>query len=89
MTLYTEIDTPIGQLLLVTDEEGLREIRFENDRKGRTPEPDWERDPVVFQNSNHAQSNDMEERTLGNLPEWQGAWSLVLLDAQNRAGWII
>ena len=49
MTIYTEIDTPVGQLLLVGDEEGLREIRFENDRKGRTPEPDWERDPASLE----------------------------------------
>ena len=52
-------------------------------------EEDREVDPVVYRNSNDAQFNDFEERTHGALPEWRGAWSLTLRDAQNQAGWII
>ena len=48
MTVYTRLDTPIGQLLLVGDKDGLREIRFETDRKGHAPEPGWQRDPEAF-----------------------------------------
>ena len=48
MIVYTEMTTPIGNLLLAGDENGLREIRFEKDRKGQKPERDWKRDPAAL-----------------------------------------
>ena len=46
---YDEIETPIGPLLAVADDEGLRRIFFP-DRKGRAHEPEagWVRDPRPF-----------------------------------------
>jgi len=43
MTAYAEMQSPVGRLLLVSDEAGLREIRFE--KEGQTPEPDWRNAP--------------------------------------------
>lgn len=40
---YEDIDSPVGTLRLVADQQGLREIRFEHERDpGATP-PDWVR----------------------------------------------
>jgi len=46
---YDLIETPIGPLLAVADEDGLRRIFFP-DRKGRAHEPEagWVRDPGAF-----------------------------------------
>ena len=40
ITLYTQMDSPIGTLLLVGDRHVLRELHFH----GGTPRPDWRRD---------------------------------------------
>jgi methylated-DNA-[protein]-cysteine S-methyltransferase len=41
---YTEIESPIGPLLLAADESGLREIRFVHGRHPATPDPAWTKD---------------------------------------------
>lgn len=38
---YSTTDTPIGQLLLVADAQGLREVWFENGKRQKTPAPHW------------------------------------------------
>ena len=43
MTVFTELKTPIGKLLIAGDEKGLRQIRFESEGSNE-PEPDWNRD---------------------------------------------
>jgi len=42
MTSYTEIESPVGPLLLVADEAGLRQIHFVNGRHPARPESSWE-----------------------------------------------
>ena len=44
MTCYTQIDSPIGPLLLAGDGSGLCEIRFVNGRAPARPDPDWTED---------------------------------------------
>jgi len=41
---FTQIESPLGPLLLVADEAGLREIRFVNGRHPTAPEPSWKED---------------------------------------------
>lgn len=41
---YTEIETPLGPLLLAADNSGILEIRFVNGRTPKGPEPEWVRD---------------------------------------------
>jgi methylated-DNA-[protein]-cysteine S-methyltransferase len=41
---FTQIESPLGPLLLVADEAGLREIRFVNGRRPTQPEPSWKED---------------------------------------------
>jgi len=41
---YTQIESPLGPLLLAADEGGLREIRFVNGRRPAQPEPAWKED---------------------------------------------
>jgi methylated-DNA-[protein]-cysteine S-methyltransferase len=45
---YTEIESPVGSLLLAIDEAGLRHIRFVDGRRKERPEPSWTKDPVPF-----------------------------------------
>ena len=40
---YTELESPIGPLLLAADDCGLREIRFVNGRGKARPDPSWRR----------------------------------------------
>jgi len=40
---YTELESPIGPLLLAADDSGLREIRFVNGRDKARPDPSWRR----------------------------------------------
>ena len=42
---YDQIPSPIGPLFLVADAEGLREVRFELDRRPHTPLDGWEHAP--------------------------------------------
>ena len=41
---YTQIESPVGPLLLVADDTGLRQILFVNGRHPAQPEPSWKRD---------------------------------------------
>jgi methylated-DNA-[protein]-cysteine S-methyltransferase len=45
---YTEIESPLGPLLLVADDSGLREINFVNGRHAVTPNPSWEKGDAPF-----------------------------------------
>ena len=38
---YDQMPSPIGPLFLVADDEGLREVRFELDRRPHTPLAGW------------------------------------------------
>ena len=42
MTSYTQIDSPIGPLLLAADETGLRLIQFKTSKHAQSPGEDWE-----------------------------------------------
>jgi methylated-DNA-[protein]-cysteine S-methyltransferase len=44
---YDEIDSPVGPLLVASDEAGLRLIHFQAAGR-REPDPDWTRDPSAF-----------------------------------------
>ncbi len=45
MTVYTEISTPIGGLLIAGDKNGLKEIYFQDGTDPRRePDPDWTED---------------------------------------------
>lgn len=48
MTYYTHMATPIGQLLLVSDEAGLRQIVFPKNGIAAGPEQDWLQDRSAF-----------------------------------------
>jgi methylated-DNA-[protein]-cysteine S-methyltransferase len=41
---FTQIESPLGPLLLAADDGGLREIRFVNGRHPTQPEPSWKED---------------------------------------------
>jgi methylated-DNA-[protein]-cysteine S-methyltransferase len=45
---YTEIESPVGPLLLAMDEAGLRHIRFVEGRERARPEPSWTKDRAPF-----------------------------------------
>ncbi|KMM89135.1 methylated-DNA--[protein]-cysteine S-methyltransferase [Pseudomonas lundensis] len=38
---YAQMPSPIGPLFLVADDEGLREVRFECERRAHAPEEGW------------------------------------------------
>ncbi|MFZ0802729.1 MAG: methylated-DNA--[protein]-cysteine S-methyltransferase [Terriglobales bacterium] len=44
MMSYTQIESPVGPLLLVADDAGLREILFVNGRHQARPEASWKED---------------------------------------------
>ncbi len=41
LACYTQIDSPVGALLLVADDAGLRRIGFANGGKPAPPDPQW------------------------------------------------
>lgn len=45
---YDNLPTPIGELRLVADEQGLREVWFETGRHRREPAPSWVHSPQVL-----------------------------------------
>ncbi len=49
MMSYTTIAPPVGPLLLVADEAGLRKIHFINGRHPAKPAPEWREDPTKLQ----------------------------------------
>lgn len=45
---YTQIDSPVGPLLLAGDERALHEVRFVNGRRPGVAEPDWRPNDTPF-----------------------------------------
>lgn len=45
---YTRIESPLGPLLLVADDAGLRKIFFENGRDRARPDSSWKEDGKAF-----------------------------------------
>ncbi|MEE2776380.1 MAG: methylated-DNA--[protein]-cysteine S-methyltransferase [Acidobacteriota bacterium] len=45
---YTEMQSPIGRLVLAADDTGLRHIRFVDGRPSELPEPEWTRDDTAL-----------------------------------------
>jgi methylated-DNA-[protein]-cysteine S-methyltransferase len=45
---YDEIDSPVGPLLVASDEAGLRLIHFQSGPEPRRPDPAWRRDGSAF-----------------------------------------
>ena len=45
---YTQIESPVGPLLLAADDAGLREISFLNGRHTARPRPSWKENPAPF-----------------------------------------
>ena len=48
MTIYTHLSSPIGPLLLVADDSGLREIRFAKNGQPAKPDREWKKDSSAF-----------------------------------------
>jgi methylated-DNA-[protein]-cysteine S-methyltransferase len=46
---FTQLESPLGPLLLVADEAGLRRIDFVNGRHPAKPDPAWKEDPASLQ----------------------------------------
>ena len=44
-TAFTQIESPVGPLLLAADDTGLRSINFINGRHSVSPDPAWHEDP--------------------------------------------
>ena len=48
-TTFTQIESPVGPLLLAADDTGLRAIEFINGRHSVSPDPAWHEDPNPLQ----------------------------------------
>jgi methylated-DNA-[protein]-cysteine S-methyltransferase len=48
LMLYTQIESPLGPLILVADDSGLRQILFVNGRHAAQPEPSWKEAEAPF-----------------------------------------
>ena len=73
MTHFTEMESPVGPLLLVGDEAGLRQILFVNGRSKAQPQPEWKEDPAPFKETirqlNTYFSGEREDFDLPLAPE--------------------
>jgi methylated-DNA-[protein]-cysteine S-methyltransferase len=49
MMVYTQIESPVGPLLLVADAAGLRQILFVNGRHQARPDPEWKQDAAPLE----------------------------------------
>ncbi|HKT48246.1 MAG TPA: hypothetical protein VJP87_12040, partial [Candidatus Acidoferrales bacterium] len=49
MTTYTQIDSPIGPLLLAASEMGLSRIDFMTSKRAHSPAPDWRENATPLQ----------------------------------------
>ncbi len=47
-TSFTQIESPLGPLLLASDGEGLREIQFANGRHSAHAKPEWREDSAAL-----------------------------------------
>jgi methylated-DNA-[protein]-cysteine S-methyltransferase len=72
-TSYTQIESPLGPLLLVADEVGLRQILFVNGRHAAHPDPSWKQDRAPFSEPIHQLqayfAGDLENFDLQLAPE--------------------
>jgi methylated-DNA-[protein]-cysteine S-methyltransferase len=70
---YTQINSPIGPLLLAGNSAGLRQILFVNGRHPAKPDPSWQEDPAFLQpaiDQLHAYfSGDLESFDLPLAPQ--------------------
>lgn len=48
MRCYTQIESPVGALILVADDEGLRRIDFVHGRHPAQRDPSWQEDSAAF-----------------------------------------
>jgi methylated-DNA-[protein]-cysteine S-methyltransferase len=51
MMSYSQMESPVGPLLLVADEAGLRQILFVNGRHHARPEAGWKEDAAPLKNT--------------------------------------
>ncbi len=70
---WTHLTSPIGPLLLVSDEAGLRQINFSQNGRRAPAQPDWKEDPtalreVVLQLSAYF-AGEIEQFDLALAPE--------------------
>ena len=47
-TYYTFLESPVGRLLLVADERGLKLVNFQDGRHPMDPDPEWREDRRPF-----------------------------------------
>lgn len=45
---YTQMESPVGPLLLAGDRDSLRFVSFGNSQRGLVPRPDWTQDTAPF-----------------------------------------
>jgi methylated-DNA-[protein]-cysteine S-methyltransferase len=45
---YTNLESPVGPLLLAADERGLRFLSFASSKRAMHPEPEWKNDKAPF-----------------------------------------
>jgi methylated-DNA-[protein]-cysteine S-methyltransferase len=45
---YTRIESPVGELLLAADAQGLRQVSFESSKRAASVLPDWSEDEAPF-----------------------------------------
>jgi len=48
MKFYSALDSPVGSLLLIAKEDGLTEINFPRDRRGKEPPADCRKDDAAL-----------------------------------------
>jgi methylated-DNA-[protein]-cysteine S-methyltransferase len=69
---YTQIESPLGPLLLAADDAGLREILFVNGRHPAKPDPAWEKNEAPLQETirqlHSYFSGDLEQFNLPLVP---------------------
>ena len=46
---YTYLETRLGRILLAADDEGVRLISFQTEKKADHPQPDWIEDPEALE----------------------------------------
>jgi len=65
---YTQLDSPVGQLLLTADESGsLTSLSVPGQKGGRTVQPDWRPAPELFRDA----GEQLAAYFTGELKEFQ------------------
>lgn len=73
---YTRIESPLGKILLVKSERGLRRINFEEGEGAISPRPEWTHQPDAFE----AEADQLRRYFEGELKEFD-----LALDAGGTA----